>query len=62
MSMKRQESVAKAFRLYSFSEFLPFRLYVLASFRYFVKKSSFFFHPLNRNDGLKELESESQKS
>ena len=32
--------------------------YFLASFRYFVKKS-IFFHSLNRNDDLKESESES---
>ena len=39
--MKLWEGVASAFRL------------VLVSFHYFVK-TSIFFHPLNRNDDLKE--------
>ena len=33
--------------------------YFLVSFHYFVKKS-YFFHPLNWNDDLKELELESE--
>ena len=42
LTMKLWDGVASAFRLF------------LGSFRYFVK-TSIFFHPLNRNDDLREL-------